>query len=212
MPRAATRKPGFPYPAGMVSDLGASKGRMMSDGNISEEALSRLARQFTALEVLPFLATDRKDTALTHAFADSCNVDDPIDLIRQFSGCVRDGVIPPPGILIAIAAKFQGYLDANGDSPMDFFFFGERKQGKKEKLKQALKDEEKNKIYCHMWDLMKRARADGKPITILAAAGMAIDDLKLSIARDSLEKNYIASGIGKILDNADKIIEEMRDK
>jgi hypothetical protein len=183
---------------------------MMSDEDISEEALSRLARQYTALEALPFLATDRTDTALTRAFADSCNVDDPIDLIRQFSSCVDDGVIPPPYILIAIATKFREYLGANGESPMDFFFFGDRKQGKKDLLVQRMKDESRNRVYAFMWDVLEKSKKEGKPKKALAAAIEALERFpEIDMKPESLAREYGRSGTASILDAAQAVVKEM---
>jgi hypothetical protein len=166
--------------------------------SVPDEILSILTVQETILNTVPMLADFRMKTSLERAFAENCDIDDPIDIIRQYSSCVLAGIIPPLDILLAVATRFQSYLDAAGSEKLGDFF-SPPIRGKRELLVQKLSDEERNRVFYFMWNFQKR-ESTTRPVSILAAAGAAIEEYKLRIGRDTLEKAYHKSGVAAIFD------------
>jgi hypothetical protein len=165
---------------------------------VPRDVLSVLTAQEVVLSTVPMFENLRKTTSLQRSLAENCDIDDPMDVIRQYSACVLAGIVPPPAILLAVATRFQGYLDAGGSAKLGDFF-GPPMRGKREPLVQKLSDEERNRVFYFMWNFQKR-ESGSRPVSILAAAGAAIEEYKLRIGRDTLEKAYHKSGMAAIFD------------
>lgn len=172
------------------------------DTEITIEAIKRLGLEQSWLDASRshFRADD--SVYLQLAFAEHVNSANPIDVIRQFYLCVKKGATPPAKLLIAVAQSFEGYDKAGGEKSIDEFFGHIKKQGKKDPLKQELKDNFKWQVYWFMWSQMKQAELAGRELTILAAAANAVDVLKPHKSRDSLEKEYISAKAKQVFDQA----------
>ena len=182
---------------------------LANDFGVPKEAIERLALEENWLQSCRVHFRVADSDYLQLAFAENINASNAIDLIRQFYLCVMKGITPPANVLIAVAERFEKYVAADGNESLDVFFGKAKTKGKKEPLRQQLQNEIKGKIYYFMWYQMKIAKENKKALTILAAAGMAIDTFQLNKCRDSLEKEYIASKVGKIFDEANKICDEL---
>lgn len=182
---------------------------MTNKEKVSDEARASLHRQKTVFDAAPQFADERKQHAIQRLLSEFSDPDDPTSVIRQFSACVFVGVTPPPEILIAVAEFFKRYLDAKGDISLDRAFGKQKKQGKRQPLKQRLKQEERQQIYWYVWCLRKQAERSGKSLSILGAAADAVEKFHLPIGATSLEKDYIAAKVQPIFDNAYGILREM---
>jgi hypothetical protein len=159
-----------------------------------DEAMSILIAQETVLNTVPMFEEHRTKNSVQRAFAENCDPDDSIDVIRQYASCILVGIVPPTHVLLAVATRFKEYLDSDGSNLGDFFG-AKRQQGKREPKVQRLKDEERTRVYYFMWEFIKLGN-----VSTLAAAGAAIEKFNLHCGRDHLEKAYYASGVAAIFD------------
>jgi hypothetical protein len=125
------------------------------------------------------------------AFAKNVNLDDSIDSIRQFTLLVEKGITPPATILNSLAIRFKQYLNKVPYVSLDVAFNLKRKQGVGHPLDYRLAIEERGRVIFFMWDLRHQAKMRNEKLSIMSAAGEAINMFDLSVSESVLEKNYV---------------------
>ena len=56
------------------------------------------------------------------AFAENANLNDSVDVIRQFTLLIEKGITPPASILSTVAKSFRNYLDIEPHDSLDTAF------------------------------------------------------------------------------------------
>ena len=126
------------------------------------------------------------------AFADNANLNDSVDVIRQFTLLIEKGITPPASILSAVAKSFRNYLDIEPHDSLDAAFNLNKKQRIGHPLAYRAVCEERGRIFYFMWYLRHDGKLKGKEPSIEEVAGIVINEWSLDLTEDVLKKDYIS--------------------
>lgn len=170
---------------------------------ISEDAVDRLLLEQHWLDASRTHFKAKDSDYLQLVFADNANPDDSIDVIRQFTLCIKQGVTPPAKLLIAVANRFDKYLNAKPAESLDTSFDLRPKQRVGHPLKHRATKEERGRIVYFMYCLRRSEKLNGNDLSIENAAGRAINQLGLlDLTEDALKKDYLTMNADEIFDRA----------
>ena len=136
------------------------------------------------------------------AFAENANLNDSVDVIRQFTLLIEKGITPPASILSAVAKSFRNYLDIEPHDSLDTAFNLNKKQRIGHPLAYRAVREQRGRIFYLMWCLRHDGKLKGKEPSIEEVAGVVINKLSLDLTEDVLKKDYISKQADSIFDGA----------
>ena len=178
---------------------------------LPRDALGRLTRQHTALELAPAFVRTRKENILASLISGlACG--DALDQLEAFRALIYEGLIPPPSILIPIAEALDDHFKANGALSLDAAFELKPKQKLGHPISAKENKTERGRIHNDMWLIRKSEQLVGRTVSIEEAAGRVINNRNLAISEDALKKSYINSDVDRVLDRAADALAESVDR
>ena len=143
------------------------------------------------------------------AFAENANLNDSVDVIRQFTLLIEKGITPPASILSAVAKSFRNYLDIEPHDSLDTAFNLNKKQRIGHPLAYRAVREQRGRIFYLMWGLRHDGKLKGKEPSIEEVAGIVINKLSLDLTEDVLKKDYISKQADSIFNRGLEIMQSL---